>query len=137
METRKGRQTPTQSVVLPYSKTNGEEAIQLYEKAKRKAQPWQQLLSYDVLAVNEDGLWTHTRFGYSLPRRNGKNEIIAMREMYGLQHGEQILHTAHRTSTTHTAWLRLYKFLKLAGVEITSVYRAFGVSTHTPLAGRD
>ena len=134
METRQGRQTPTQSVVLSYSKTQGEEAVQLYEKTKRKAQPWQQLLTYDVLAVNEDGLWTHTRFGYSLPRRNGKNEIIAMREMYGLQHGEQILHTAHRTSTTHTAWLRLYKFLKLAGVEITSVYRAFG-KEHISVAG--
>ena len=29
-EPRKGRQTPTQSVVLPYLKTKGQEAIDLY-----------------------------------------------------------------------------------------------------------
>jgi len=29
-EPKKGRQTPTQSVVLPYSKTKGQEAIDLY-----------------------------------------------------------------------------------------------------------
>ena len=29
-EARKGRQTPTQSIVLPYEETKGKEAIDLY-----------------------------------------------------------------------------------------------------------
>ena len=74
-----GRQTPTAAVVLPYTTTHGQEAIDLYNTTGRTAQQWQQLLLYDILAENEDGLWVHTKFGYSVPRRKGKNEIAAMR----------------------------------------------------------
>lgn len=125
-EIRKGRQTPTQSVILPYAETKGDEAIRLYNSSKRTAQEWQELILYDMLAVNKDGLWVHTKFGYSVPRRNGKNEIVVMRELYGLKHGEHIMHTAHRTSTTHSAWERLYERLEKAGITIVSSYRAFG-----------
>lgn len=125
-EQRKGCQTPTQSVILPYSKTRGADAIELYAKTGRTAQPWQELIIYDMMGVNEDDLWTHTKFGYTAPRRNGKNEIAIMREMQGLVDGEHIMHTAHRTSTTHSAWERLYEMLEKAEVEITSSYRAFG-----------
>lgn len=124
-EIRKGRQTPTQSVVLPYSSTYGAEAIDIYNSTGRTAQEWQELLLSDILAVNEEGLWVHTKFGYSVPRRNGKNEIVAIREMYGLKKGERILHTAHRTTTTHSAWERLSNLLKKANIEVVSSYKAF------------
>ena len=84
---RKGRQTPTKSIILPYTETYGEEAIALYNSSGRTAQEWQELLIYDILAVNENGLWVHTRFGEEIPRRNGKNEIVVIREMWGLEHG--------------------------------------------------
>lgn len=117
-----GRQTPTQSVVLPYSNTRGAKAVSLYNSTGRTAQEWQELLIYDILAVNEDGLWVHTKFGYSVPRRNGKNEIVAIREMYGLKNGEHILHTAHRTTTSRSAWERLKRILEDAGIK----YKATG-----------
>ena len=120
-----GRQTPTAAVVLPYTTTHGQEAIDLYNTTGRTAQQWQQLLLYDILAENEDGLWVHTKFGYSVPRRNGKNEIAAMRELYGLQRGENILHTAHRTTTSHAAWERLCSLLDKAKIEYRSI-RASG-----------
>ena len=88
--TRKGRQTPTKSVVLPYSSTYGDKAVEVYNSTGKTAQEWQELLLSDILAYNEDGLWVHTKFGYSVPRRNGKNEIVAIREMYGLKNGEKI-----------------------------------------------
>lgn len=125
-EKRKGRQTPTQSTVLPYTSTCGQRAIELYNSTGKTAQEWQELLLSDILAYNEDGLWVHTKFGYSVPRRNGKNEIVAIREMYGLKNGEKILHTAHRTTTTHSAWERLLGLLEKAGMEVVSSYRAFG-----------
>lgn len=117
-----GRQTPTQSVVIPYKVTRGDQAIKLYNKTTRKAQEWQQLLIYDIMATNEDGLWTHSKFGFAVPRRNGKNEVVAMREMYGLKAGEHILHTAHRTTTSRAAWERLKKLLEEAGIS----YKATG-----------
>lgn len=120
-EQRKGRQTPTQSVVLPYFDTLGQEAIDLYNESGRTAQEWQELLLSDILAINEDGLWTHTKFGYSVPRRNGKNEIVAIRELYGLKKGEKILHTAHRTTTSSSASKRLASILN--GIGYTEIAR--------------
>lgn len=117
MEARIGRQTPTTSVVLPYEETLGEEAIKLYESTGRKAMEWQQLLIYDIMALNPDKLWTHSKFGYAVPRRNGKNEVITIRELWGLKNGEHILHTAHRTTTSRSAWERLKQLLDDAHIE--------------------
>ena len=118
---RLGRQTPTASIVLPYTSTLGQDAVDLYNTTGRTAQPWQQLLLSDILSRNEDGLWVHTKFGYSVPRRNGKNEIAAMRELWGLRQGESILHTAHRTTTSRAAWERLCKLLDKAQIPYKSV----------------
>lgn len=120
VEQRKGRQTPTQSVVLPYFDTKGQEAIALY-KSGRTAQEWQELLLSDILAINEDGLWTHTKFGYSVSCRNGKNEIVAIRELYGIKNGERVLHTAHRTTTSGSASKRLASILN--GIVYTEIAR--------------
>lgn len=87
-----------------------------------------------ILAYNKDNLFVHTKVGYSVPRRNGKNEILTIIEMWGLDNGLRILHTAHRTTTTHVAWERLYDLLQKAGKEITSSYRAFG-KEHISITG--
>lgn len=116
-EVRKGRQTPTKSIILPYTETKGREAIDLYNSSGRTAQEWQELLTYDILATNEEGLWVHTKFGEEIPRRNGKNEVVVIREMYGLTHAEKILHTAHRTTTSTSASRRLVERLTAAGYE--------------------
>ena len=65
-EQRKGRQTPTRSIILPYRVTHGAEAVQCYNATGRTAQEWQELLLYDILAENDEGLWIHTKFGYKL-----------------------------------------------------------------------
>lgn len=116
-EIRKGRQTPTKSIVLPYTRTRGAEAIELYNSSGRTAQEWQELLIYDIMAVNEDGLWVHTKVGEEIPRRNGKNEVVVIREMWGLENGERILHTAHRTTTSTAASRRLVQRMVSAGYE--------------------
>ena len=123
---RLGRQTPTTSLILPYTESYGQEAIDLYNTTGRTAQEWQELMCYDILAINDDGLYTHTKFGYSVPRRNGKNEVVVMREMYGLMKGERILHTAHRTTTTHSAWERLLNMVEKTDLQIESTFKAFG-----------
>lgn len=116
-EKRRGRQEPTTGFTLPYKDTRGEEAVTLYNKTGRTAQEWQEILLDDILAINEDGLWVHSRYGYSVPRQNGKNEVIAIREMYGLTKGERILHTAHRTATSRAAWERLILLLEAIGIK--------------------
>jgi len=118
---RLGNQYPTQSVIIPFTKSLYKPAIENYEKSGRTAQKWQVDLAKDLFAVNDDGLWVHTKFGYSIPRRNGKTEVVVIRELQGLLNGEQILHTAHRTSTSHSSWERLIKLLDNAEIKYKSL----------------
>lgn len=120
-EVKLGNQHPTQSVILPFTKSLYQPAIENYEKSGRTAQEWQVDLAKDLFAVNDDGLWVHTKFGYSIPRRNGKTELIVIREIQGLLNGEQILHTAHRTTTSHSSWERVLKILDNAGIKYRSL----------------
>src|SRR5690625_2209134 len=114
---RIGEQTPTRSLILPYEKSLGNEAIELYEKSGRTAFDWQRFLVDAMMAKNNQGLWVHMHFGYSVPRQNGKNEIIAIRELKGLEDGEIILHTAHRTTTSAAAFNRLLAIMEESGLE--------------------
>ena len=123
---RVGRQSPTVSVILPYSDTKGPEAIELYNQSGNTAIEWQEALTYDIMAVDDDGLWVHQKFGYSVPRRNGKSEMALARCVWGLKHGERILYTAHRATTAHSIWDRLARLCPKVGIRITSSFKAFG-----------
>ena len=115
MVERIGRQTPTQQVVLSYQETLGSEAADLYETSNKQAMEWQKLLLNHIMAKDTNGFWTHQKFGYEVPRQNGKGEVLVMREFWGLVNGENICHTAHKTSTSHSAWAKLVKTLTAAG----------------------
>jgi len=117
MTKRIGRQIPTKSLYLPYKETLSDEAIKLYEGSGRKAYEWQTNLLDEMLAVNNDDLWTHMKFGYSIPRQNGKNEVVAIREFIGLTKNEKMLHTAHRTTTSAAAFNRLLGIMEESGLE--------------------
>ena len=116
-EPRHGRQTPTSSVVIPYESTLGERAVELYKQTGRTPQEWQEALVYDIRATDTEGLFIHTKFGYEVPRRNGKGEIITIIELDDLFTGRRTLHTAHRTTTSSSASLRLATLLKDMGYQ--------------------
>ena len=113
---RTGAPRPTRSRILEHQSSRGKEAVKAYEASgEMRALPWQEGLLDAIMAEGGDGLWTHMKFGYSLPRRNGKNEVVVMRELWGLENGESILHTAHKTTTSSTAWKKLVNALSKAG----------------------
>ena len=120
-EKRLGRQTPTTSLVLPYTETKGREAVEIYNKTGRTAREWQELLIYDILAVNKERMWVHSRFCYSVPRRNGKTEDVIMRIMWGIKNGEKILYTAHMISTAHSVFETICALLDEAEIPYASV----------------
>lgn len=113
----KGSQEPSRSVFLLSEEKTIEysDAIEIYERSGRTVLEWQKMLLSHIVAKNADGLYTHTKVGYSVPRRNGKSEVLGLRELKGLLDGEKILHTAHRTSTSHNAWVTLCRMLNDAG----------------------
>lgn len=112
---RLGRQTPVISVVLPYTQSLGTEAVEIYNRSRRTAQPWQELMLEDIMALDCDGLWTHMKFGWSVPRRNGKSELLIIRAVWGVSHGRRVLYTAHRTTTSHSAYEKCVDRLSEAG----------------------
>ena len=67
------------------------------------------------MAVEDDGLWVHQKFGYSIPRRNGKTEVVYILELWALENGLSTLHTAHRISTSHSSFEKLKKYLEDSG----------------------
>ena len=113
---RVGNQNPTQSVILPFDKSVSKEAIAIYEKTGLASYEWQQKLLESIMAIDNDGLWVHQKFGYSIPRRNGKSEILYMLELWGLQKGINMLHTAHRISTSHSSFEKVKRYLEKMGL---------------------
>ena len=124
-EIRKGRQTPTVSRVLPYTDSRGTEAVEQYNQSGRTAQEWQVRMVEDIMAVNEQGLWVHMKFGWSVPRRNGKSEILIMRAIWGLINGERVLYTAHRATTSSSAWEKVCKLLGAMGYAEEADYKPY------------
>lgn len=114
-----GNQNPTQSVLLKYVKrrSRAKEAIELYERTGLSCYAWQVNLLTPMMAVDKKGLWVHQKFGYSIPRRNGKSEILYMLEIWGLHQGLNMLHTAHRISTSHSSFEKVKRYLEKMGYE--------------------
>ncbi|HSV41497.1 MAG TPA: hypothetical protein VLI04_22225 [Nocardioidaceae bacterium] len=73
--------------------------------------PWQSEILNAWLSRRRDGKLTHRRCGLAVPRQNGKNGVLEVRELFGLiVLGEAILHTAHEIKTSRKAFLRLKHF---------------------------
>ncbi len=65
------------------------------------------------LGLNSKGVYTSPVCGLLLPRQNGKNAVIEMRELHGaVLLGEKILHTAHEVKTARKAFNRLLSFFE-------------------------
>lgn len=75
--------------------------------------PWQKSVLDAWLGRDEDDRYTATTCGLSVPRQNGKNGVLEMRELYGMCIvGEKFLHTAHEVKTARKAFLRLASFFE-------------------------
>jgi hypothetical protein len=73
--------------------------------------PWQVEIINSWLVRRPRGAWVHKRNGLAVPRQNGKNGALEVRELYGLiELGEAILHTSHQIKTSRKAFKRLKEF---------------------------
>lgn len=96
---------------FPY--TDGSDAAELSKAYGIDPDPWQQLVLNYWLTRTDDDKFAFTSCGLPIPRQNGKNAVLEMREWYGLCIiGEKILHTAHRVDTARKAFLRLVTFFE-------------------------
>lgn len=71
---------------------------------------WQKLILDDWLAESR-GKWASLTCGLSVPRQNGKNGVLEIREIFGMVGlGEKFLHTAHEVKTAQKHFRRLKYF---------------------------
>lgn len=76
---------------------------------------WQEQVLEGWLGLRADGKWAAARCGLAVPRQNGKNGVIEIRELFGMvARGEKFLHTAHEVKTARKAFLRLASFFENA-----------------------
>lgn len=112
--------------------TDGEDAAEFSKAYGLSPDPWQRAVLSAWLARNPDDGFACTSCGLSVPRQNGKNALLEMRELYGLcAIGERMLHTAHRVDTARKAFLRLVTFFDSPahpelGEMVTSIRRTNG-----------
>lgn len=101
---------------VEYETTCGDRAIAQYSETGQELDVWQQRQIKAIEAQTDDGLWKYINYGLCVSRRNGKGEILTAREMDGIINlNEKVCHTAHRTTTSHDAFFRIYNLLKKAG----------------------
>src|SRR5688572_20060897 len=66
--------------------------------------PWQMRVLAAWLGETTGGRWSAPRAGLAVPRQNGKNALLEVRELYGMVAlGEKFLHTAHEVKTARKA----------------------------------
>ena len=110
LDTR-NNQTPRFEFVPEYDRTDGEDASELVKAYGYELDPWQKSIVCAWLGRDKTDHFTATSCGLSVPRQNGKNALLEVRELYALvTMGERILHTAHEVKTARQAFNRLSSF---------------------------
>lgn len=103
-------QVPTFRVAPDADRTFGDIASDFAAEYGLEPDEWQRLILDDWLAENQ-GKWAALTCGISVPRQNGKNALIEVRELFGMVgRGEKFLHTAHEVKTAQKHFRRLKYF---------------------------
>lgn len=106
-----GTQKPRIKYAPSYAYTDGKDASELVKAYGYELDPWQKTIINSWLGRDKGDMFTATSCGISVPRQNGKNALLEVRELYGLvTMGEKILHTAHEVKTARKAFIRLASF---------------------------
>ena len=92
------------------SSSDGPDAVWLAASYGLQSDPWQAEILTGWLATRERR-WAASLCGVAVPRQNGKNGAVEVRELYGtVALGERFLHTAHEVKTARKAFARLLEF---------------------------
>ena len=110
---RVGSQTPRIGLDPPHPTSDGDDAIRLASAYGLAPDEWQASILDSWLGKDASGRWTAPTCGLLVPRQNGKNAVLEMRELFGLVVlGERFLHTAHEVKTSRKAFVRLCSFFE-------------------------
>ena len=104
-------QTPRIDIYEPGDTTKAELLFELLEEYGMTFLPWQQLVLRRWLAEDENGNFTNLDCGLSVPRQNGKTELIVARIIYGIIFRKATgLFTAQKQDTADVVKRRVQDF---------------------------
>lgn len=107
------RRLPRLRAVPVGVESDGDLACELASAYGLTADPTQASILEDWLWREADGKWSCAVCWLAMPRQNGKNACIEIRELYGMvELGERFLHTAHEVKTARKAFRRLLSFFE-------------------------
>lgn len=109
--TLKANQTPRIDIYQAGNTEKAELLFQLLDEYGTKLLPWQRFVLRRWLAEDEDGKFVNLECGLSVPRQNGKTEIIVARIIYGIIFRKAIgLFTAQQQDTADVVKRRIQDF---------------------------
>lgn len=111
MKKLKANQTPRIDIFNPGDTSKASLLFELLEEYGMTFLPWQKLVLERWLAEDEDGKFVNLDCGLSVPRQNGKTEIITARIIYGIIFRKaQGLFTAQKQDTADVVKKRVQDF---------------------------
>lgn len=122
MKNRKGNQIPRIDQFVDGDIWLAEKTIALLEYYGNELLPWQKLVLRRWMALDENGKYANPEAGLSVPRQNGKTELLIYRIIGGIIfNGDQILYTAHTVKTTNEIKRRVLNFFYKAEAELRNM----------------
>lgn len=110
-----GVQTPRVEIVPMSASSEVDDAAFLASSYGLTPDPWQWHVLRGWLGRDVAGRRSAGRCALSVPRQNGKNGCLEIRELFGMVAlGERFVHTAHEVKTARKAFLRLVSFFENA-----------------------
>lgn len=116
---RLGNQKPRIDIFNDGDIELAERVIKLWEHYNKPLLPWQKATLRRWMATDAEGKWSNPDCGLSLPRQNGKTELLICRIVGGMVFlGEHLLYTAHQGNTVDEIKRRVFRFFYDAEPEI-------------------
>ncbi len=119
MARRYGNQKPRIDIYNNGDIELADKTIQLCEAYGIKLLPWQKSILYRWMATDEFDKWVNPECGLSVPRQNGKTELIIVRIIGGMVFlGEALVYTAQSDNTVKEIKRRVMRFFYDADEEL-------------------
>lgn len=96
-----------------------EKTIELVEHYGFDLKEWQKSILYRWMALDENGKWANPECGLTVPRQNGKSELLIVRIIGGIVFlGEALVYTAQSDNTVKEIKRRVLRFFYDAEKEL-------------------
>lgn len=103
-----GSQVPSVRVAPECSYSDGNDATKILKVGGLIVDPWQENVLVDWMGRDEEGIWTASTCGLSVPRQNGKTLDATGRIASGMvMYSEWVIYTAHLQKTATETFMEL------------------------------